>query len=35
VAYAIAILIGTIVTAVAANVVKAVTRRAPATGEVR
>ncbi len=33
IAYVIAILIGTIVTAVAANVVKATTRRAPAAGE--
>ena len=33
VAYIVAILIGTIVTAVAANLVKAATRRAPATGD--
>ena len=33
IAYVIAILIGTIVTAVAANVVKATTRRTPAAGE--
>ncbi len=35
VAYVIAILVGTIVTAVAVNLVKALTRRAPATGEVQ
>jgi fructose-specific phosphotransferase system IIC component len=35
IAYVIAILIGTIVTAVSVNVVKAVTKRTPATGEVR